>query len=145
MSIMKFNLFKVQQERFCKALHDYDSNIWFPPIRGNFKIDTPSNWFIAFVPASWGKWKGASYGVHFGFLYGRPTREQPERFRLAIGVEYPMREPMRQAFKQEVVSMVSADKIAPLGIFQAKTRTKLFEATPIPFNLKTAVDLDRMV
>lgn len=30
--------------------------------------------------------------------------------------------------------MVSANKIAPLGIFQAKTRTKLFEATPIPFN-----------
>jgi hypothetical protein len=66
--ISKFDLFMDQQQRFHAALEEFDSTIWFPPPRGNFKKDNPGNWFICFVPASWGKWKGAIYGVHFGFL-----------------------------------------------------------------------------
>lgn len=134
MSKSGFDLFKDQQARFCKALKNYDPNIWFPPIRGNFKKDNPSNWFICFVPTSWGKWKGASYAVHLGYLYARPTRELPERFRLAIGVEAPMRESMRQEFKEDVISRASVKGIVIPGRLQAKTRTKLFEADPVPFN-----------
>jgi hypothetical protein len=146
MSMTKFDLFKDQQERFCSALQNYDSNIWFPAIRGNFKKDNPSNWFICFVPTSWGKWKGASYAVHFGYLYARPTRELPERFRLAIGVESPMRESMRQIFKEDVISRVSGNRITVPGMLQAKMRTKLFEADPIPFSDQSwQISLERYI
>jgi hypothetical protein len=50
-----FELFLDQQKRFISALRDYDPHIWFPPLRGGFEEDNPANWFICFVPASWGQ------------------------------------------------------------------------------------------
>ena len=138
MSMSKFDLFKDQQARFKIALKEYDPNVWFPPLRGNFKMDNPGNWFICFVPTSWGRWKGATYGIHFGFMYARPRGDLPERFRLVIGVEAPLKESQRQAFKEEVISRVRAKGI-PLSGFnlQAKARTKLLESDIIPFDNQT--------
>jgi len=135
MNMSRFDLFLDQQERFSKALIDYDPHIWFPPLRGSFKEDNPGNWFICFVPASWGHWEGAIYGVHFDFIYARPRGPLPERIRLAVGVEAPMQDSQRQAFKEDVISRVRAKGIVFSGfILQAKVRTKLLEADPIPFN-----------
>lgn len=135
MSMSRFDLFMDQQKRLQIALKEYDSHIWFPPLRGNFKIDNPGNWFICFVPPSWGHWKGASYGVHFDFMYARPHGDLPERFRFVVGVEAPLKESQRQAFKEEVLSRVRAKGI-PLSSFdlQAKARTKLLETDIIPFD-----------
>jgi hypothetical protein len=134
MSMSGFDLFNDQQDRFHKALQEYDPHIWFPPLRGNFKQDNPGNWFICFVPPSWGSWKGAYYGIHFGFMYARPRGDLPERFRLVVGVEAPLQGSQRQAFKEEVLTRVRTNRI-PLSGFdlQAKVRTKLLEADFIPF------------
>lgn len=130
----KFHLFKDQQQRFHTALEEFDSTIWFPPLRGNFKKDNPGNWFICFVPTSWGKWKGASYGVHFGFIYARENGEKPERFRLAVGVESPLNEQNRQSFKENVVSNIHSKGIKQSGFtLKTENRKKLLETEPIPF------------
>lgn len=72
MFMSEFDLLKDQQRRFKQALIDCDPHIWFPTLRGNLEADNPGNWFICFVPGSWGKWKEAVYGVHFDFIYARP-------------------------------------------------------------------------
>jgi hypothetical protein len=133
--ISKFDLFLDQQQRFHAALEKFDSTIWFPPPRGNFKNDYPGNWFICFVPASWGKWKGAIYGVHFGFLYAREYGDKPERFRLAVGVESPLKEQNRQSFKENVVTRINSKRIKQSGfILKTENRKKLLETEPIPFS-----------
>ncbi len=135
MKFSSFNLFLDQQERFIKTLRDYDPNIWFPPLRGGFKENNPGNWFICFVPASWGHWKGAIYGVHFDFMYARPRGSLSERIRLAVGVETPMVGSQRQSFKEVVISRVKEKGIAISDfVLQAKVRTKLLESDQIPFN-----------
>lgn len=147
MNIDRFDLFIDQQECFRKALSDYDPHIWYPPLRGGFKEDNPSNWFICFVPAAWGHWEGAIYGVHFGFMYARSRGHLPERFRLAVGVENPMQHSQRQAFKEEVISRVTARGIPfPGFVLQAKVQTKLLEADPIPFgNQSWHISLKRYI
>lgn len=130
----KFDLFKDQLKRFVEALTGYDPCIWFPPLRGGIEEGQPGNWFISFVPASWGRWKGAIYGVHFDFMYGRPRRKMTERIRLTIGVEAPLLASQRQGFKEDVISEVRAKGITLPGFeLNAKARTKLLEAAPIPF------------
>lgn len=135
MDTSRFELFKDQQKRFKEALRKYDSNIWFPPLRGKFEENVPSNWFMPFIPAAWGHWKGAVYGVHFDFMYGRPCGSKLERIRLVIGVEKPVQVSQRQAFKEDVISRVKAEGTTPSGFkLQAHPRTKLMEADHIPFN-----------
>jgi hypothetical protein len=129
-----FALFLDQQKQFINALRAHDPNTWFPPLRGKFEKDVPSNWFICFVPAVWGCWKG-NYGVHFDLIYARSSTRLPERFRLAIGVENPLNEQHRQAFKEEVISRVNAKVIMHSGfILKAQKGKKLLETDPIPFN-----------
>lgn len=129
-----FHRFNDQQDLFRKAILERDSHIWFPALRGNFKADNPGNWFIGFVPASWGKWTGATFGVHFGLIYSKGSAIQPECFRLAIGVETPMIGHYRQSFKEDVISKVKSDGICQSGFtLQAANRKKLLEADPIPF------------
>lgn len=129
-----FALFLDQQARFINALHAYEPTIWFPPLRGNFAEDVPGNWFICFVPAVWGRWK-TNYGVHFDLIYARPKNKLPGRFRLAIGVESPLNEHHRQAFKEEVISRVKTKAINYSGFtLTAQKRKKLLEADPIPFD-----------
>ena len=130
----KFAMFREQQKQFKLALENHDPNIWFPPLRGNFTEDNPANWFICFVPSSWGRWK-ENYGVHFGFIYARERASLPERIRLPIGVETPMKKSFQQEFKISVLSQVNAAKVAHSGfVLQAKERTKLLECDPIPFS-----------
>lgn len=134
----RFDLWQDQQKRFTEALLDYDPHIWFPHLRGCFEENVPGNWFIAFVPLSWGRWTGAVYGVHFDFLYARPRRSLPERIRLVIGVETPMPASKCQTFKEDVISKVKAMRICHPGfLLQAQRRKKLLETDPsdaIPFN-----------
>jgi hypothetical protein len=128
-----FTLFLDQQDRFINALREYDPTIWYPPLRGNFEEYVPGNWFICFVPADWGRWK-ANYGVHFDLIYARINTKLPERFRLAIGVESPLKEQHRQDFKEDVISRINARKINHSGFtLIAKKRKKLLEADPITF------------
>lgn len=130
----KFALFEDQQNRFKEALLIHDPKIWFPPLRGKFEDYNPGNWFICFVPSSWGRWKG-NYGVHFAFMYGRERGSLPERIRLPIGVETPMKKSFQQEFKESVLSRVRAAGTAQSGfVLQAKVMTKLLECNPIPFN-----------
>jgi len=132
-----FALFKDQQARLSIALRDCDPTLWFPPLRGNFEPDAPGNWFICFVPGAWGRWRSRNYGVHFDFAYARARRDLPERFRLVVGVESPMKPAFRQAFKEAVISQVKEKGISQSAfVLQSKERTKLLEADPIPFNDK---------
>jgi hypothetical protein len=129
----KFAIFREQQKQFKIALENHDPNIWFPSLRGNFTEDNPANWFICFVPSSWGRWQG-NYGVHFGFIYARERGSLPERIRLPIGVETPMKKSFQQEFKESVISGVTMSAIIQTDfVLQAKARTKLLEIYPIPF------------
>lgn len=129
-----FALFEEQQNRFKEALIINDQKIWFPPLRGKLEEYNPDDWFICFVPPSWGRWQG-NYGVHFSFKYGRERGSLPERIRLPIGVERPMKKSFQQEFKESVLSRVRAAGIAQSGfVLQAKAMTKLLECNPIPFN-----------
>jgi hypothetical protein len=141
-----FSLFLDQQKRFAEALHEYDPSIWFPLLRGGFKEDQPGNWFICFVPSVWGRWK-TNYGVHFDFIYARPSSKLPERFRLAIGVESPLDKQHRQTFKEEVISRINARSISHSGfVLVAQDRKKLLEVDPIPFGPESwRIALDRYI
>lgn len=149
MTISSFDLFKDQQKRFIEALIDYDPKIWLPPLRGSHKENEPGNWFICFVPPPWGRWKGKIYGVHFAFIYAQPCGPLPERIRLAVGVETPMRKDpqLRQAFKEDVISRVKTKGITFSGFdLKANRRTKLLEADPIPFsNQSWQISLQRYI
>lgn len=128
-----FELFKDQQMRFKTALCEYDPSIWFPRLRGKFEETVPSNWFICFVPGSWGRWRLNNYGVHFDFKYAIKDKQ----FRLMIGVETPLREEFRQSFKEDVISQVNAKRITQAGFtLQASERKKLLEADLIPLSDK---------
>lgn len=132
-----FALFKEQQALLRTALCEYDSTIWFPPLRGNFVKKVPSNWFICFVPGVWGRWKTRNYGVHFDFAYARPRNNLPERFRLVVGVESPLKAEFHQAFKEDVIFKVNSKQIEQLGfVLQARERKKLLETDPIPLSVK---------
>lgn len=134
MNSVAFQLFNEQQQRFSDALREYDPQIWFPPLRGGFKVDNPANWFIGFVPSEWGRWKGATFGVHFDFIYARSTANRPESFRLAVGVEVPMIEQFRQGFKEDVIEGINASGISQAGYtLKAENRKKLLECDAIPF------------
>jgi hypothetical protein len=143
-----FDLFQDQIKRFIKALRDYDNKIWYPTHRGKYEENVPKNWFTCFVPNAWGHWKG-SYGVHFSLTYARAKTKSnlPERFRLTIGVESPLKEEYKQAFKEEVISRISAKKINQSGItLIAMERKKLLETDPIPFNSESwRIALDKYI
>jgi hypothetical protein len=125
-----FAFFIDQQEQFKKALVKRDPNVWFPPLRGSWKEDDPSNWFLPFVPGTWGQWNGAVYGVHFDMIYAKAK----DHFRLCVGVENPMKYSYRQSFKENVISRINKAGIAQSGFsLIAKDRAKLLEADPIPF------------
>jgi hypothetical protein len=132
-------LFKNQQEHFKEELKKYDQSIWFPTLRGSFEKDNHNNWFISFVPGSWGRWKGAFYGVHFDLKYAVAKGSLPEGLRLCIGVEKPLKYSYRQSFKENVISRVSKRGITQSGfVLRAKERTKLLEVDPrIPFNTQS--------
>ncbi len=131
-----FKLFYVQQELFSKALCEYDPSVWFPSLRGNFAEQDRGNWFIEFVPGAWGRWKSPRYGVHFDFICAPAKKDLPERFRLVIGVESPLKEQHRQVFKEDVIKQVRAKGIVQSGfVLQAENRKKLLEVTDIiPFD-----------
>ncbi len=131
----KFALFMEQQRLFREALRKYDRSVWFPPLRGTLTEDNPGNWFIAFVPSSWGRWHGATYGVHLDFMYARKHGRKPERIRLPIGVETPMKESFRESFKATVIARVKTKGIGQSGFsLTARRRGKLLEFEPIPFD-----------
>jgi hypothetical protein len=135
MKMSPFTLFLDQRERFIESLLEYDPHLWFPPLRGPYREANPSNWFICFVPESWGHWEGAIYGVHFDFMYARPRGYLPERIRLAVGVETPMLDSQRQSFKEFVIARIKEKQISTSGfVLEAKARTKLLDSNPIPFN-----------
>jgi hypothetical protein len=141
-----FALFLDQKDRFIKALSGYDTKVWYPPLRGKYEEDVPGNWFTCFVPEAWGHWK-ANYGVHFDLIYARAKNKLPVRFRLAIGVESPLKEQYRQAFKEEVISRIIAKKINYSGFsLTAMNRKKLLEADPIPFGTESwRIVLDKYI
>ena len=147
-TISKFDLFKDQIKRFINALSDYDSKIWFPLHRGKYEENVPKNWFTCFVPDAWGHWKG-SYGVHFGLNYAQAKTKfnLPERFRLTIGVESPLKEEFKQAFKEEVISRISDQKLNQSNFtLIAMERKKLLETDPISFNSESwQVALDKYI
>jgi hypothetical protein len=133
-AMSEFALFCKQQTLFKNALLEYDPTIWFPKLRGKFEEDVPSNWFICFVPTAWGYWK-INYGVHFGFLYARANSKHPAQIRLAIGVENPMKEQFKEAFKEEVISRINTRKIEYSGFtLTAQKRKKLLEMDPVSFD-----------
>jgi hypothetical protein len=130
-----FKLFIEQQALLSKALLEVDPHTWFQLLRGNFKEAHRGNWFICFVPSSWGRWRGGTYGVHFDFVYARARQGLPQRFRLAVGVESPLRRERWQKFKEDVIDRARARGIDQTGfVLRAKERTKLLEADPIPFD-----------
>lgn len=129
-----FNLFLDQEKKFIKALSEYDSNVWFPRMRGSYEENVPGNWFICFVPGAWGQWKTANYGVHFDLIFAKAKDIPLKRFRLTIGVEKPFREEYRISFKEVVISRITKKMINTSGFtLKAKDRKKLLEADPIPF------------
>ena len=131
-----FDLFQEQIKLFKIALSDYDNKIWYPLPRGKYEENVLHNWFTCFVPDSWGHWKG-NYGVHFGLIYAQAKTKSnlPERFRLTVGVESPLMEQYKQAFKEEVIYRNSAKKINQSSFtLIAMDRKKLLETDPIPFN-----------
>jgi len=142
-----FALFLDQQDRFIKALSEYDTTIWYPRLRGNFKEDQPSNWFICFVPKVWGYWKEANYGVHFDLICARAKNNLPVRFRLTIGVESPLKNQFIQAFKEEVISRITARNIDLSGFtLLAKKNKKLLEVNPIQFGTESwRIALDKYI
>ncbi len=130
----RFTLYMDQQERFIKALKEYEPETWFPPLRGKPTSNEPGNWFTCFVPPSWGRWDGCTYGVHFEFKYA-PKRDI---IRLPIGVESPMKEGGRLQFKESVIRGVKRARIDRTGFtLQARDRRKLLELSPIPFDSKS--------
>lgn len=134
----KFALFMDQQTRFTEALKNYEPGVWFPPLRGKITEDNPGNWFVCFVPSSWGRWQGSVYGVHFEFLYARERGPLPERIRLSVGVETPMKNSFRPDFKETIISRVGAAKIVEAGfVLQNRSRTKLLEPDQIPFDSRS--------
>lgn len=130
----EFTQFCNQQLLFRDALIKFDHTIWFPSLRGKFEEDVPGNWFICFVPDAWGRWK-VNYGVHFGFLYSRPNSRHGAQIRLAIGVESPLKEQYKEAFKEEVISKAKTKDLNFSGFsMSAQKRKKLLEVDPVPLN-----------
>ena len=78
---------------------------------------------------------GLTYGVHFDFAYARARQGLPQRFRLAVGVESPLRRERWQKFKEDVIDRARAGGIDQAGfVLKARERTKLLESDPIPFD-----------
>lgn len=129
-----FSLFIEQKTRLVEALKLIDHKVWFPVLRGNYQKANPGNWFICFIPQEWGYWKN-NYGIHFSFTYGRAHKGLPEGFKLNIGVEKPLQEEYHQSFKEEVIVQMNHLHVGRRDyLLQARPRTKLLEADPIPFN-----------
>jgi len=141
-----FALFLDQIDRFIEALKEYDNKVWYPRPRGKFEENNNNNWFICFVPEVWGHWK-ANYGVHFTLKYALTKNNLTACFKLTIGVEKPLREQFKQAFKEEVISRFIAKKINLSGFaLEAKNRKKLLELNPITFGPDSwRIALDRYI
>lgn len=131
----RFKLFMDQLSRFQEALKKYDPCVWFPPPRGCIEENKPGNWWIMFVPSSWGRWKD-NFGVHFAFMYGPKCGSRPERIRLTIGVEKPLEGLFKQEFKERVISRVNEAGISQsCFMLKAKEQTKLLEVVDyVSFN-----------
>jgi len=140
-------LFHDQTKQFIEKLKERESDIWLPSLRGNFKEDKPSNWFICFVPTVWGRCE-TNYGVHFDLIYTRAKDEhQEDYFRLTIGVENPLKEQYKQSFKKEVISKIETKAISCSGFtLSDQNRKKLLEVAPIPISSESwRIILDKYI
>lgn len=135
MRVESFTRFSDQKEHFIEAIKECDPDLWFPSDRGSLQLEKPGNWFVSFVPNSWGHWKGKMYGVHFAFIYARSRKGLPEGMRLAVGVEKPMRESERQLFKESVIARIEEKGLLLTnGItIQATPQKKLLDSGLLPF------------
>ena len=99
-----YELFLSQKELFVSKLRqiDKDVKITIDPQKPN--INTPSNWYMGFVPSDWGDFKGGMHGVHFEFGYFR----ERDSVRFSLGIENPFKETYRDQFKGEVVEMMKS-------------------------------------
>lgn len=131
-------LFKDQKNRFVEGLLRVDKDV---KVRGNWTELSPQNvskyknWFIGFVPNSWGVFKQGWFGVHFGFIWHRDPKTGIGYVRFPVGVEKPLNPNFHDAFKDDVVAALIQRKINlpdcaiwPNVGFRKK---KLIEPTPI--------------
>lgn len=109
-----YELFKMQKNLFINAVKGYDPSIitkmdW-KDLSKNY-IRTKQNWFVMFYPSSWIISQSQVSGVHFGFCYYSDKKTQDEKVRLSVGVEKPMPDEYKAAFKDEVVEEIHRRKI----------------------------------
>src|SRR3972149_2346491 len=109
-----YRLFKEQKNRFAEELLRAESDI---TLRANWTELTPkyiskrANWWIGFVPNSWGVFKQGWYGVHFGFMYYRDRNTGVEYVRFPVGVEKPLKTEFHARFKEDVVRSLKQQSI----------------------------------
>lgn len=101
-----YELFKEQKNRFVEELLRVDNGVkvctnWRELSEHN--INTHKNWFIGFVPKSWGVFKAGWFGIHFGFAYHRDRKTGIEYVRFPVGVEKPLKPEFHDEFKRDVV------------------------------------------
>jgi hypothetical protein len=113
-SIMKsYELFKKQKNRFVEELRHAEKDI---SITLDWKDLNPKNirdhknWFVCFVPKSWGVSK-KGWGVHFGFYGQRDKRTKIEYVRFPVGVEKPLKPEFHDKFKDDVVTALKQRNI----------------------------------
>jgi hypothetical protein len=136
-TMKSYQVFKEQKNRFVEELLRAD-NI---TIRGNWAelnpkyIRTHRNWFVGFVPNSWGVFKEGWFGIHFGFIWYRDRKTEIEYVRFPVGVEKPLKKEFHDKFKEDVVGSLKQRNINLPGCaiwpdvgFRG---AKLIEPTPV--------------
>lgn len=109
-----YQLFKEQKNRFVEELLHIDKGVkvctnWNELSEHN--INTHKNWFIGFVPRSWGAFKAGRFGIHFEFCYHRDKKTGIEYVRFPVGVEKPLKPEFHDEFKKDVAKSLKEKNI----------------------------------
>jgi hypothetical protein len=109
-----YELFKEQKNRFAEELLRVDKDVtlrlnWGELSQDNIRAHT--NWFIGFVPNSWGMFKSNWFGIHFGFISYRDRKTGLEYVRFPVGVEKPLKSEFRDEFKKDVVDSLKRKNV----------------------------------
>jgi len=105
--VKSYNLFLDQKQRFVSELRriDKDVKITIDPKKPN--INNPGNWYMGFVPSSWGDFEQGMHGVHFEFAYYYEKTTRNEYVRFSVGIENPFTIMYRHQFKSEVIEAMN--------------------------------------
>jgi hypothetical protein len=107
-------LFKEQKNLFVKELSKIEKNVDFRFNWGDLKPDNIRkrlNWFVVWIPSSWGTFKQSAAGIHLAFSYYRDRKSGIEYIRYPVGVERPLKGEYHDKFKEDVVNSLKKNKI----------------------------------